>query len=99
MARFVPKYAHTFRIGSTLYFQHLLALKLHQARVGQIKRNRDPGHSVGRKPFLAEPNMRLEPDPSRIKLLVKPPDLRLEKRPLDFDRQVRDSQIEQLLVG
>jgi hypothetical protein len=43
--------------------------------------------------------VRLEADRARVQLAVKPLDVGLQKRALDFDRQVADTQVEQLFVG
>ena len=63
------------------------------ARMRQVKRYRDSGHAVGRKPLFRQPNVRFEADSARIEFAVKPLDLRLQKRPLDFDGQVADAQV------
>jgi hypothetical protein len=43
--------------------------------------------------------MGLEANPARIQLAIKPLDVRFEKRALDFDRQIADAQVKQLLVA
>src|SRR5262249_41687229 len=79
--------------------QHLLSFELHQARVSEVKRDRDARHAIRRKPLFGQPNMRFETDSTGVQLAVKPLDVGLEKRPLDFDREVADAQVKQLLIA
>src|SRR5262249_30358244 len=60
MPRFVPQNPHAFDLGAAFDFANEFALKLHQARVRQVKRNREPRYAVRREPFGRQPHMRLE---------------------------------------
>src|SRR5687767_13729453 len=95
---FVPENSHALRIVSALDLEHLLAFELNQARVREVKRYRDSGHAVGRKPLLGQPNMGFKADSAAVQLAVKPLDVGLQKRPLDFDWQVANAQLQQLFV-
>src|SRR5437868_1198537 len=99
VAGFVPQDAHAFGVSAAFHLQHLLPFELHQARMGEVKRNRDAGHAVWRKPLLRQPNMGFEADSAGIELVVKAFYVRFEKRPLDFYRKVADAQIKQLLIA
>ena len=49
---FVPQDAHALGVGAAFDFEHLLPFELHQARVREVKRNRDAGYAIGRKPLF-----------------------------------------------
>src|SRR6478752_3002719 len=57
MTGFVTEYAHTLGVTAAFHFQHLLPFQLHQSWMREIKRNRNPRHSIGRKPFFREPHV------------------------------------------
>ena len=42
----VPQDAHALGIGAAFHFKHLLPFELYQARVREVKRDRDPRHAV-----------------------------------------------------
>src|SRR5678815_2485009 len=99
MAGFVAKNAHTLGISAALHLQHLLALKLHQTRMSEIKGNRNARDAVRREPFFGQPNMRLKPNATLVEFAVEPFDMWLEERALDLEGQIADAQIEQVLVS
>ncbi len=91
VAGFVPKDSQALGVRSAFNFEHLLAFELHQARMSEVKRNRDAGHAVWRKPLFRQPNMRFEPNSAGIELAVKPFYMRFEERPFYFYGQVADA--------
>ncbi len=99
VAGFVTQNAHALLVRAALQLQHLPAFELHQARVGEVKRDGDPRHAIGRKPLFRQPNMGFKANSARIQLAIKPLDVRFEKRALDFDWQIADAQVKQLLVA
>ena len=58
--RFMSHDAHAPFGRASLHFEHHRALEPLQARMRQVKRDRDARHAVGCKPFVREPEMRLE---------------------------------------
>src|ERR1041384_8119291 len=67
--------------------------------MGEVKRDRDAGHAVWRKPLLGQPNMRFEANSPGIELAVEALNVGFEKRTLDFNGQVADAQVKQLFVA
>src|SRR5690349_8814909 len=94
MSSLVPQDAHALLVGSPFNFQHLPPLELHQPRVREVKRNRDAGHTVRRKPLLGQPDVRFEANAAGIKLAVEPFYVGFEKGALDFYRQIADAEVE-----
>jgi hypothetical protein len=87
----VPEDSHALGVSSSFNFEHLLAFELHQARMCQVKRNRDAGHAVRRKPLFCQPNVRFEANAAGVELAVKPFDVGFEKRPFDLYGQVANA--------
>ena len=95
----VSQDAHTLFVGTALDFEHLLPLELHQAWVREVKRDGDAGHAVRRKPLFRQPNMRFKADSAVVELAIEPYYVGFEERTFDFDGQIADAYIEQLLVA
>ena len=91
--------AHAFRVGAAFDFEHLLALEFHQARMGQVKRNRNAGHAVRREPLFGQPDVRLEANAAFVEFTVETFDVRLEEGVLDLDGQIANPHVEQMLVS
>ena len=89
---------HAFGVGSTFYFQHLFALEFHEARMGEVKRDGDPGHSVRREPLLRQPNVGFEPNTAFVQFAIEASDVRFEKRTLYRERQIAYPHIEEMLI-
>ena len=98
MTCFVTKYAHALRVSATFYLQHLLALEFYQSRMGEIKRNSDAGHAVGRKPLFREPDVRFKANAAIVQFAVETLDVIFEERSLDPDREIADTRVEQSLI-
>src|SRR6267378_5255050 len=98
MTCFVPQNAHAFSVGATLHLQHLLSLEFHQTRVGQVKGNGDSRNTVRREPLFREPNVGLKSNAAIIQFAIETLDVRLEKRSLDLDGKIANTQLEQMLV-
>jgi hypothetical protein len=61
VAGLVAQDAHAPLGRAALDLAHLAALELRQPRVGEIERNGDARHAVGRVPFVGQPEVRAEP--------------------------------------
>ena len=81
-----------------LDLEHLLALEAGQPRVREVERNRDPGHAIGREPFVREPEVRPELNAARGELLVEIGDPLLQRAAFDRQIQLRHPQVEELVV-
>ena len=91
---FVPQDAHALDFGAALDFPHEFALELHQPRMGQVKGNRKPRHTIGCKPFGGQPHVRLEADAAIVQLTVKPTDVWLDEGPFDMDGEIANASVE-----
>ena len=98
MACLVAQDAHARDVGAAFDFQHLFSFELHQTRVGQIKRNCESGHTVGRKPFRRQPHVRFEANTAVVQFAVETFNVRFQKRSLDPDREIADTRVEQSLI-
>src|SRR6266403_4965274 len=98
MPRLVAQYSHQPIAVAALDFAHESPFDPHQPRVREIERNGDPGNSIGREPFLCEPIMRPKAYPPRFELAVQTLDGILQLRALNFELQVAEAQVEQLVV-
>jgi hypothetical protein len=75
------------------------ALEALQPRMGEIKRDGDARHAIGREPFVGEPEMRPEAlEAARVQLLLQFGQALGEHAVFDRDAQLAHPQIEQLLV-
>jgi hypothetical protein len=79
VAGFVTQDAHALNIGAAFDLEHLFSFELHQARMGQVKRDGESRDPVGRKPFRRQPHVRLETDPAVVELAVEAFDVRFEE--------------------
>src|ERR1041384_41399 len=98
MARLVTQNGHALGPGAALDVEHHLLLKLHQARMGEIERDRDAGRAVGAEPLARYPGVRPQPDAPLVKLLVETVETVLEPGAFDRDPQAAEAALEQLLV-
>src|SRR5258708_6240517 len=94
----VTQNAHALYVSASFDFQHLFSFELHQTRMGQIKRNRESRHTVGRKPFRRQPDVRLETNAAVVQFAIKTLYVRLEKRSLNPYRQIADTGVKQSLI-
>src|SRR5574338_151588 len=71
VAHLVAKNAHALAPRSSLHLADHLALKAHQARMREIKREGDAGRVVRAEPFVGEPSVRAGDDAPALKLAMK----------------------------
>jgi hypothetical protein len=95
----VPQDAHEPIDVAALDLTRHLALQAHQAGVRQIEWHRDARHTVGRKPFLRQPDVGPEPNAALIELAVEPIDVALERRAVQIELQVAHAQPQQLFIA
>jgi hypothetical protein len=62
MTCLVAEDAHAFRRAAALHVDDLLALQAHQPRMGQVKRDGDPGRIVRAEPLVRNPGVRPDAD-------------------------------------
>ena len=98
MAGLVAQNAQAFCVGATFHFQHLFAFEFHQARVGQVKGNRNPGNAIRREPLFGKPDVRLESNAAIIQFAVETLNVRFEERAFNLERQIANPQVKQMLV-
>jgi hypothetical protein len=60
----------------------------------EIKRNCNPRHPIGRKPFFREPHVWLEANASAVEFAVETFDVEFQERTFNLDRKVADSKVE-----
>jgi hypothetical protein len=99
VAGLVPQNAHAFRPSPALHVDDHLPLELHQAGVGEIERDRDPGRVARAEPLIRDPGMRPHPQVPLGKLLMKLAKTVLEPGARDRDLQILQAKAQQLLVG
>jgi hypothetical protein len=80
-------------------FEHLCALEFFEPRVREVERNGDTWHAVGRKPFGGKPEVRLKHEAACVDFALQLGDPRLEHAFLNRDAKLRDSEVEEFLVG
>src|SRR5512143_1715121 len=71
MPRFMPQNAHAPFGCSSFDFQHFGQFKFYETRVGEVKRDRNSGNTVGRQPFVGQPEVRTEPQLLRLEFIVE----------------------------
>ncbi len=98
VAGLVTEDAHALDVSAAFDLQHLFSFQPHQSRMGQIKRNCESRHTVGRKPFRRQPHVRLKTNTAIVQFAVETLDVRFEKRSLDPYRQIADTCVEQSLI-
>src|ERR1700686_4820286 len=98
MAGFVTQDAHALDVGAAFDLQHLLSFQPHQPRMCQIKRNCKSRHTVRRKPFRRQPDVRLKANAAFVQLAVETFNMRFKKRSLDSYRQIANTRVEQSLI-
>jgi len=60
----------------------------------EIKRNSNPRHPIGRKPFFRKPHVWLEANASAVEFAVETFDVEFQERTFNLDREVADSKVE-----
>jgi hypothetical protein len=95
---FVSHDAQAFSFGAALDLEHLPAFEPDQSRMSKIERDGEARDLVGREPIFGQPDVGFEAQAARIQLFVKPRHNPLQSRAGDLQRQVAQTQIEQLLV-
>jgi hypothetical protein len=98
VAGFVPQNPETVALGAALDLENHLALKPHEAGMGEVKRNRNAGRALGAKPLVGNPGMRPQQQASVGELVVKLMKLILEPSALDGDAKVLEPQLQKLFV-
>src|SRR3954447_11119211 len=96
---FMAENAHAFRPGAAFNVEDFLLLQLHQAWMCQKKRERDAGCAVRAEPFAGNPGMWADPQVSLLQLLMERLEAVLEPSAFNFDLEIAETQLEQLLVG
>src|SRR5678815_3167120 len=66
MSGLMSEDAHAPLCSASLDFQHLSQFQFLQPRVGEIKRDGDARHTVGREPFVRDPKMGTEAELLRL---------------------------------
>src|SRR5581483_5832550 len=95
---FVAQQLHALGGRAALDFEHELAFKALQPRVGEKKRNGDAGYAVGAEPFIRKPEVRAEIEAALLELGVETARAMGELGALDAQRQVADPHVEQTVV-
>src|SRR6185436_2414727 len=95
MAHLMPENAHAPFWRASLDFEHLGEFQSRQARMREIKRNRDPGDAIGREPLVREPVMGAEAHPARLELTCNGGDPSLELGPSDRETEVANAKVEE----
>src|SRR5688500_5375438 len=98
MTGFVPENTHAPFHVAAFDLEHLIQFQFGQARMGQIKRNGDSGHAIGRKPFLREPKMRSETQPSFVQLSIQLRDTLFKGTAFELEMEIAETKIEELFV-
>src|SRR5205085_6123925 len=88
VAGLMTKDAHALRGGAAFHLDDLFALEPHQARMREMKRERDTGRGVGAEPFARNPGVRLDPDVALLELVVEIAQADLEPRALHRDLEI-----------
>ena len=99
MAGLVTKDAHAPGFRAAFNLEHLPSLKLAQARVGKIKRDRDAWRIARGEPFIAQPAMGAKEKTAPFKLAVQPIDVLLQFGAGNAKVQIAEAHLQQKLVG
>ena len=97
MTRLVPQNPHAPLVLAAFHLEHLRLLELLEARMRQVERDGDRRRAVGGVPLVAEVDVKGKPQPAVGKLgakLCNP----LRQRPLDRQRKVRHTDVQQRFV-
>jgi len=68
---FVAKDSHARGLAAAFDLQHLFSLQPFQAGMGQVKRDRNARHAVGREPLVGKPDVGTEQDILALQLFVE----------------------------
>src|SRR5262249_16187622 len=74
-------------------------LELHQARVGEIERNRNARHTIRTEPLARYPGVRPQSDAPLFELFMELVEAVLEPGPFNHDPQTAEPSPEQVLIG
>src|SRR5581483_1241924 len=98
VSRLVPENGHALGPGTALDVEHHFLFELHQAGMGEIKRDGNAGHIRRTEPFVRDPYMRPQPNAALFELLIESADAILEPGAFDRDPQAAEAPLEQLLI-
>lgn len=98
MPGFGPENADTSLRRSSFHLQHLDEPQPGQPGMGQIKRHRDAGHPVGRKPFAREPEVGTKEKAAQRQFIVELANVPGNLAPLHRQTKITEPQIEQFFV-
>ncbi len=99
MPGFVPHDAHAPLRGPPFDLQHLRQLEFHQTRMGEIKRNRDTGYTIGCKPLVGEPEVRTESQVLCVKLVIQLLDVSGQEGAVKRHIESAHRKIQQFFIG
>ncbi len=98
MADFVTQDLQAREFVAALHLKHLRKLQLLEARIREIKRNRDARHPVGCEPFVGQPVAGAKRHAARVQVGGDLTDADFEICALDRQPEIAHAQLEQLLV-
>src|SRR3979490_2862952 len=98
MARLVTENGHAFGPGAALDLEHHFLLEFHQAGMGDIEWNGNPGHIRRAEPFARNPRVWPQPDAPRLQLFIQSAEAILEPAAFDLNPQTAEALLEQLLI-
>ena len=78
---------------------HHALLEAHQPRVREIEGDGDSRDPVGSVPAIGEPEVRAEVEASGFEFRVEFFDAVFEDGPFDFDTQIADPHVQNLIIG
>src|SRR6185437_4123132 len=98
MACLVTENGHALGPGAALDVEHHFLLDLHQAGMGEIERDGNPGHICRAEPFARYPCMWPQPDAPLFELFMESREAILEPGAFDRNPQTTEAMLEQLLI-
>src|SRR5690606_12974048 len=98
VARLVPEDALEPLRVAALDLLHHRALEALEARVREVKGNRDAGNAIRREPLLADPRVRAEVDAAALEVPIEASHVARKRRALELALQVAEAHPEQLFV-
>jgi hypothetical protein len=98
MTDFVPQNPHAPLEGAAFRLEHLGAFQPRQPGMGQVERDGRTRHALGRKPLLAEPEMRAKTDLSLLQFLGDPLDALPDRLAVESQAQVAQAHVQQPIL-
>ena len=84
--------------GPALYLEHLALLQPGEPRMGEIERNRHPGHAVRAEPLVGQPVVRAEAQAPCLQLAEELGETILQPAAVDREVEIAQAKVEELLV-